>query len=648
MAVLIAPELLLLFRGDATPAELPGEDLPRPFAALLEQFAGLLAAWQGEEADRHAAEACRMAREELGAASPVLAELLYGRAMLRVAMDEPGTAIALLEEAEGIWLGAIAPDSPAAADVDFGLATLYRALGYANAAERHFRRCAEVASGLGGMGRRLLAASLLALAEIREELRDDAEAEALYGRVLETLGDFPGVASTRVLIALDKLIAFHLARQNYPAAHPLLLRALRVTHRDFPDGHPFLADRLDDLGRFYHAMDATTRADPLYERAQQIRRRAFGADTPLYTLSLGNLAELAAASGDYAQAFDLFNQMSAIENGLVGRTTLGRNERRQMAYTSLFYSNMCKHLSIVVKHATADTDAVIAAFDLVQRRKAAGIAALFGRAQCAAGQARCVRYERASRVDEDLERLTQLRWQIARKALAGPSRGESGWEHRRQLAEWQVERDELERLLGHMAPVPEREPEPDGTERLVSEEDMPDGAVLVEFVRFDVFRFDAVPAHGDARWAPARYLAFVFPSSITRDVELYDLGEAGPIERLIAEFRAEVATDPSGSHPRDMAVRREAPAGSDIVNGLEAGPALYDVLLRPLSQSIGPRRRLLLAPDGDLNCLPFEVLPIGQGRRLIEEYEVSYVAVGRDLRHFGHPARCRWPTACVG
>jgi CHAT domain-containing protein len=96
-------------------------------------------------------------------------------------------------------------------------------------------------------------------------------------------------------------------------------------------------------------------------------------------------------------------------------------------------------------------------------------------------------------------------------------------------------------------------------------------------------------------------------------------------------------SDTGGSRRRDLAVRFEPASGPR--GRPEAGQALYDALLRPLSRSIGDRRRLLLAPDGDLNRLPFEVLPTGQGRRLIEEYEVSYVAVGRDLRSFAKRAR---------
>jgi tetratricopeptide (TPR) repeat protein len=329
--------LVLSIKRDAINPEPAVENLPTPFAALNEQFARLLADGQGEEADHQADEVCRLTHEGLGADHPALAELLYSRAMLLMAMDQPATAVALLEEAERIWRGALTPDSLDLADVDFALAMLYRALGDAPRAEQHYRACAEIAGGSGRTGSRLAVSSLQAVGEIREERGDGVEAEALYQRVVDFLGEYPGAGSKRSLIAMDKLIAVQLARQDYPAARSLLLQVLHVTHRDYPEGHPFQADRLDDLGRLYHSMGAYERADPLYERAQDIRQRAFGADTPVYTLSLCNRAELAAAIGDPVSALDLLSRMSAVESQLIGRAAQGRSERQMMPCYCMFY-----------------------------------------------------------------------------------------------------------------------------------------------------------------------------------------------------------------------------------------------------------------------------------------------------------------------
>jgi CHAT domain-containing protein/tetratricopeptide (TPR) repeat protein len=629
---------LLLYKGDELATPQPeASDLQPSLAALNEQFALRAATGQSHLEDDDADEACRLAREAKGADHPVLAELLYSRALLLATTDEPATAVLLAEEAERIWLAALAPGSLELADISFSLALLYQALGEAPHAERHYRACAEIAGGLGRPGNRLAVSCLRlevtclqAVGEICEERGDDVEAEALYRRVLELLGDRAAARGKRSLIAMDKLIAVQLARNDYTAARSIVLRAVNLTHRAFPDGHPFVADRLDDLGRLYHFMGAYERAEPLYERAEQIRRRIFGRDTPLYSLSLCNRAELAAATGNSAEAIELLGRVSDVENQFILRAGAGRSERQQMAYTCMFYANMCKYLALVVRHYSSVPDKVGDAFDLVQQRKAAGFEALAARRPV-------ITELLAPRLADSLERLTQLRWKIARMSRAGRSQGESAALYRHRLSSLQAERDDLEVELARLAPVPENDTAASDAGRLISWWDVPDGAVLIEFVRFHVFHFDAVPARREPRWGSPRYLAFVYLSAISDDVDLYDLGEAGPIDRWITEFRAEIATDPAGPRRRDLVVQSEpasAPTGRS-----EAGMALYDILLRPLSRSIGDRRRLLLAPDGDLNRLPFEVLPAGEGRRLIEDTEVSYVTVGRDLLTFAAGTR---------
>ncbi len=62
---------------------------------------------------------------------------------------------------------------------------------------------------------------------------------------------------------------------------------------------------------------------------------------------------------------------------------------------------------------------------------------------------------------------------------------------------------------------------------------------------------------------------------------------------------------------------------------------MREALFDPLLPALGSGKRLLLAPDGDLTRLPFEVLPTDDGRRLIDEYRISYLGAGRDVLRFG-------------
>ena len=77
--------------------------------------------------------------------------------------------------------------------------------------------------------------------------------------------------------------------------------------------------------------------------------------------------------------------------------------------------------------------------------------------------------------------------------------------------------------------------------------------------------------------------------------------------------------------------RKKAPATAESDAGLALRAALFDRLVPEL----GSRTRLLLAPDGDLARLPFEVLRTSDSRRLIDAYQISYVSCGHDVLRFG-------------
>src|SRR5262249_14615573 len=67
----------------------------------------------------------------------------------------------------------------------------------------------------------------------------------------------------------------------------------------------------------------------------------------------------------------------------------------------------------------------------------------------------------------------------------------------------------------------------------------------------------------------------------------------------------------------------------------DVGTQLYNTIFMPILKAIGNYKRLLISPDGDLTRLPFEVLPLDDGRRLIDEYRISYLGTGRDVIRFG-------------
>jgi CHAT domain-containing protein len=313
------------------------------------------------------------------------------------------------------------------------------------------------------------------------------------------------------------------------------------------------------------------------------------------------------------------------------------------------------HLSILALDDRIST-APAKVMDVVLRRKAVGAEAL-------AVQREAVLGGRYPHLQGELDQLTALRLRLAERALAGPG-SESPDTHRRQLETWFAEIDRLESDLARQIPELNLAALQEIDHGRVAAA-LPDDAVLVEFVRFNVIDFVAVPAHGGSRIGLARYLAFVLAGGPDGRVQSVDLGVASRIDALVAQFRAAVTGEAESGEAR-AAVEAAATLGDvtlrddrstlrsaiDVVTrhigadaaperefaSVQAGQFLRKALLDPLLPALKSRRRLYLAPDGNLARLPFEALPLDDDRYLIDAYEIVYLSAGRDLVRFAQVA----------
>ena len=119
---------------------------------------------------------------------------------------------------------------------------------------------------------------------------------------------------------------------------------------------------------------------------------------------------------------------------------------------------------------------------------------------------------------------------------------------------------------------------------------------------------------------------------------LIDLGEAAAIDDAVDQVRQSVID--AGSEFTDLAKTdksRLPQAERTWEEGFrQVSRPLYQQVFAPLRAALGPATLIYLAPDGELNCLPFEALVDDQGRYLIETYRFAYLSSGRDLLQ-AHP-----------
>jgi CHAT domain-containing protein len=110
-------------------------------------------------------------------------------------------------------------------------------------------------------------------------------------------------------------------------------------------------------------------------------------------------------------------------------------------------------------------------------------------------------------------------------------------------------------------------------------------------------------AYTVARDGPGRLLVLTRAGAAV-DLRAYPLPDERTIGDAVRAFRLTLAE-------RDLTAASRA-------------RALYDLLVAPAAAQIGPRRKLVVVPDGPLWELPFQALMPRAGRYLVEDHAVSY------------------------
>ncbi len=409
------------------------------------------------------------------------------------------------------------------------------------------------------------------------------------------------------------------------------------------------------------------RAEPLLRRALETRRRRLGDRHLDYASSLNDLAVLLVATDRVTEGFSLLREAAAIDDHLIGQISAIASETQRMGFLARLRGARNALLSCIVQYLPEDPYAIQVGLDLVLRRKALSAEAL-------AVQRDALLNRRYAGLAPRLKELQALRSRIATGTLGGTG-AEGPTVHQRTLESWLAEQHRLEAELARQIPEMSLEQQLRSVDREQLAAQLPDGAALVEFVLLTPLRFNAVPSRGDDRWESARYLAFVVMSGAPANVRMIDLGEADRIEKLIADYRTSItgSSEEDGARslgrsrdtledevvtraPADLrrAVARyadrmmdrpssadtalrdvveyaaEEPACSSSHVGVELRSAVFD----PVVAVLDGRTRIFVGPDGELNRLPFETLPLDQNRHLIDVYTCSYLSTGRDILRF--------------
>ena len=386
---------------------------------------------------------------------------------------------------------------------------------------------------------------------------------------------------------------------------------------------------LNNLAVLYDAMGAYDRAEPLYRQALEITKKALGEEHPDYATSLNNLAVLYQATNRPQQALTTLGRGMEVEQLNLRRVFAFSAEPAMRTYLDTVSHSLDVLLSMVLDGAATDPAAAETALTWTLRRKAVILQAL-----CRFRDAQR-RLAQDPALAQQAFQLRGLRQRLSDWTL-NPPPGASPETLRHQMDAWRQQADELEADLNRALARHEPPSARDGVDAAALRRRLPAGSALVELVRVDLFDFRAT---GKApRWKPAHYLALVLTAGAQAPPRLIDLGEAADIDDAVEQVRQSVID--AGSELSELAKTdksRLPQAERTWEEGFrQVSRPLYQQVFAPLRAALGPATLIYLAPDGELNRLPFEALVDDQGRYLIETYRFAYLSSGRDLLQ-AHP-----------
>src|SRR5262245_52045505 len=537
--------------------------------------------------------------KSLGPEHPYVASSLGGLATVYFEMGDYEKAEPLFRQALTIWEKALGPEHANVSLVLDSLARLYQDTGAYAKAERLYQRDLTVKEKALGPEDPNVARALNNLADYYNDIGEVAKAEPLYWRALAIYEKSFGPEDLSLTTSLDGLAALYgRLKGDYARAEPLYQRSLAIWEKTLGPEQFHVAPPLQSFARFYYDKGDYAKAEPLFRRALAIYEKLLGPEHLHVAGALSELAALYAAKGDIAQAISTMSRVNAIKERILTRNLAAGSERQKLAYLALFSKETNFTLSLHGQIAPDDPQALNLAFTTLLRRKGRGLDAM-------ADTISTLR-RHASQQDQKLfDQLADARARLAALTLAGPGAATpQTYQKRLKPLEEEVEKLEAElsarsdRFRAQSRPV---------TLAAVQAAIPADGA-LIEFA---VYTPQAPRTEIDE---PPRYIAYTLGAQ--GQPKWADLGEAAVIDRASGAWRKALRD------PNRMDVKRLARAVDEIV-------------MRPLRPLLGDRpgdtRRLLIAPDGSLNLIPFAALVDEQNQYLIESYTISYLTSGRDL-----------------
>lgn len=443
-----------------------------------------------------------------------------------------------------------------------------------------------------------LVSPLSSLAQLATRRKQYDEAEKLYRRIIDISSAQKNANPLTRVAWLTSLAWLDQTRGRPRDALPLLAAVRTAYKHSYGD---YMASTVDQqIAMIWQRLGKYDKARRMLTKLLAVSRRTWGAHHPLVGNQLESLAVVLLAQGRTKQARADLEQALDIEEPHLALVLATGTESDHAIYFGQIAHQLHLAITLNTRYAPRDPAAARLALTTVLRRKGRILDA-------AAGSVAALRKRLSPDDRKLLDDLADARARLAKLIVAGPKATASPQEYSVQVAKLESEVRRLENLVGQKSAAYRALAQPVDLRSVQAA--IPADAALVEIVEYQPY--DA-RAWGQAAVAPSprRYAAYLLRH--TGDPTWVDLGVAADVDKAADSFLASLS-DPD----------------SDDVNAL--GRALYGKAMAPVARALGQTHKVLLAPDGLLNLVPFGALVDTTGRHLIQRFTFTYLTSGRDL-----------------
>ncbi|KAF0249275.1 MAG: hypothetical protein FD167_1325 [bacterium] len=561
-----------------------------------------LAALYGDKGDYSKAEplylqALNINRKVLGDNHPDTALSINNLAYYYYNKGDYPKAESFFIQALDIYRKVLGDNHPNTAHSINNLAGFYSKKGDYSKAEPLFIQALNIYRKILGDNHPTTANPINNLANIYSNKGDYSKAEPLLIQALgirrKALGDnHPATANS-----LSILANLYLKKGNYTKAEPLFIQALDICRKALGDNHPDTAAAINNLAIFYYNKGDYSKAEPLFIQVLDVRRKVLGDNHPDTATSINNLVSLYLNKVAYEKAVKYSQEASDAREVELTRNLVLGSERQKQLYLQLYANEVYTTLSLHVQFAPTNPLAKQLALTQILRRK--------GRSIDAVNQS--VEALRKRSKPEDVALLDELAGKKAlfsNLSIQGLGK-RSLEEYKKEIKTLQDEIEKLEYKISESSAEFRTQSQPITLQAV--QQAVPSDSTLVEFASYRPYDSKT------RKYAESRYVVYLLNNE--GKIDWVDLGDAEAIDELVVELRGKLRNS------RSSVLREIKPLSRK----------LDKLVMEPVRKLAGKGKRLLIAPDGTLNLVPFAALVDENGKFLLENNSISYLTSGRDL-----------------